>query len=225
MFTGIITAKGAIVSHQVNDFGVRLLIDPGSPREWPSFPKAGDSVAVSGCCLTHAPRPGDDGGLLAFDVIRESLDKTSLGQLPQGSRVNLELALTPTTAMGGHFVQGHVDGAGRISKVVATENEWAVTIEAPAPLTDYLVPKGSITVDGVSLTLAAVDPAHHSFTVALIPTTLKLTTLGDAKEGDIVNIECDMFAKTIVHVMRQREIMQGKTGMTVDALKAAGFVE
>lgn len=223
MFTGIITAQGTITSHQMSEFGVRLLVDPGKPREWLAFPKPGDSVAVNGCCLTHAPQPGDDSGLLAFDVIQESLSKTSLGQLSRGSLVNLELALTPTTAMGGHFVQGHVDGTGTIIQVHSTESEWVVTIQVPPALADYLVPKGSITVDGVSLTLAAVDPANHLFKVALIPTTLALTTLGSAKAGDVVNIECDMLTKTIVHVMNQRATTRQKPQITLATLQQAGF--
>lgn len=225
MFTGIITAQGTIVSHRKSDFGVRLLIDPGQAHDWSAFPNPGDSVAVNGCCLTHAPRPEDAKGVLAFDVIQESLSKTSLGNLKEGSRVNLELALTPTTAMGGHFVQGHVDSTGKITNIIASQSEWVITTQVPKALADYLVPKGSITVDGVSLTLAAVDSAKHSFSVALIPTTLKVTTLGSAKVGDIVNIECDMLAKTIVHVMKQREASQRKPGITTEALKAAGFAE
>ena len=115
MFTGIITAMGRIVSLTANDFGVRLVINPGKPAEppaWPALPSAGDSVAVQGCCLTLAPKAGDPPGCLGFDLIRETLEKTSLGRRSVGDRVNLELSLTPVTAMGGHFVQGHIDGTG-----------------------------------------------------------------------------------------------------------------
>lgn len=225
MFTGIITAKGTVVSIASNDFGVRLIIDPGRPAAWPSFPNAGDSVAVSGCCLTHAPKPGDKPGHLAFDVIKESLSKTSLGKLTQGGEVNLELSLTPMTAIGGHFVQGHVDGTGVIKNVKATAEEWVVTVEVPPALVQYLVPKGSIAVDGVSLTLAAVDVAARTFNVALIPTTLALTTLGTAKAGDVVNLECDTITKTVVHVLSMQATKKPAEKMTLQTLKAAGFAD
>lgn len=223
MFTGIITAKGRIVSLTPNDFGVRLIVDPGKPEGWPAFPNVGDSVAVNGCCLTHAPKPGDANGLLAFDVIKESLAKTSLGKLRQGGEVNLELSLTPTTAIGGHFVQGHVDGTGEIKFIIASPQEHVLTIETPLPLVQYLVPKGSISVDGVSLTIAAVNPKDRTFSVALIPTTLRLTTLGEAKAGDIVNLECDTIAKTIVHWLSLQTKKGGEEKITLDSLKAAGF--
>ena len=225
MFTGIITAKGKVVSVTPNDFGIRLLIDPGKPATWPAFPDVGDSVAVSGCCLTHAPKPGDKAGHLAFDVIQESLAKTSLGKLKQGGEVNLELSLTPMTAIGGHFVQGHVDGTGVVKGVKSTAAEWVVTIEVPAALVQYLVPKGSIALDGVSLTLAAVDVASRTFSVALIPTTLALTTLGTAKVGDVVNLECDTITKTVVHVMSLQMKKGGGEKITVESLKNAGFAE
>lgn len=225
MFTGIITAKGTVVSVASNDFGVRLIIDPGKPAAWPAFPNVGDSVAVSGCCLTHAPKPGDKPGHLAFDVIKESLSKTSLGKLTQGGEVNLELSLTPMTAIGGHFVQGHVDGTGVVKHVKSTAEEWVVTVEVPPALVQYLVPKGSIAVDGVSLTLAAVDVAAGTFNVALIPTTLALTTLGTAKAGDVVNLECDTITKTVVHVLSMQATKKSAEKVTLDTLKAAGFAD
>ena len=225
MFTGIITAQGKVVSLTPNDFGVRLIIDPGKPVAWPAFPSVGDSVAVSGCCLTHAPKPGDQPGHLAFDVIKETLAKTSLGKLTQGSEVNLELSLTPVTAIGGHFVQGHVDGTGVVKHVKSTAEEWVVTVEVPLALVQYLVPKGSIAVDGVSLTLAAIDAAARIFHVALIPTTLALTTLGTAKVGDVVNIECDTITKTVVHILNMQPTKKSAEKVTLETLKTAGFAD
>ena len=218
MFTGIIEAKGRIVSLVPNAFGVRLVVEPGEkgrkPDAWTVMPKRGDSVAVNGCCLTYNPVEGDAGGVLGFDVIRESLDKTSLGQLEVGAAVNLELALTPTTAIGGHFVQGHVDGTGSIAQMNHTAEKCGVTIQAQAALMKYIVPKGSVTIDGISLTIASLDVAGGTFNVALIPTTLELTTLGDAKVGDVVNLEADMIAKTVVHCMAN---FAGQVGSDIDS--------
>jgi len=226
MFTGIVTAKGSVVSLTPNEFGVRLVIDPGETKAWPAFPVAGDSVSVSGCCLTHAPGKDTSQGLLAFDVIRETLDKTLLGRLKAGGAVNLELSVTPTTALGGHFVQGHVDGVGTVKAVRLSEMEWVVTIEVPqasSALVQYLVPKGSVAVDGVSLTLAAVNPKERTFDVALIPTTLTVTTLGALKAGDAVNLECDTIAKTIVHWLNLQTKKDEGEKLTVQMLKDAGF--
>ncbi|MEX2215098.1 MAG: riboflavin synthase [Phycisphaeraceae bacterium] len=225
MFTGIITARGRVVSLAPNDFGIRLIVDPQNPPTWPAFPQAGDSVAVNGCCLTYAPHQGDNSAHLGFDVIRESLDKTSLGQLADGRHVNLELSLTPTTAMGGHFVQGHIDGTGTIVGVTASDAEYVLTIEAPAALMATIVPKGSITIDGVSLTLASVTPACHRFSVALIPTTLDLTNLAERKTGDRVNLECDIIAKTVVHYLSLQTEAKKASPISGEMLKAAGFVE
>lgn len=235
MFTGIITALGRIVSLTPNDFGVRLVIDPGSPAnrpDWPALPKPGDSVAVQGCCLTLAPKPSDPAGTLGFDLIRETLAKTSLGQRKVGDRVNLELSLTPTTAMGGHFVQGHIDGTGVVIDVKSDATQHVITVETPGAsasthaatdMTPYFVPKGSVTIDGVSLTLASVHAPARRFSVALIPTTLERTTLGELKAGDIVNLECDVIAKTVVHWLNLQKSTKAEK-VDVGGLRAAGFV-
>ena len=229
MFTGIIQAKGRVAALTPNDFGVRLLVDPGRPDTWAAqgmWPAAGDSVAVNGCCLTVAPQPADGQDRLGFDVIKETLDKTSLGRLKPGAGVNLELSLTPTTPIGGHLVQGHVDGTGTIRRVIATAEQRVLTIEAPRGLLTCIVPKGSVSVDGVSLTIARVDTEAPTFDVALIPTTLEQTTLGEAKEGDLVNLETDMIARTVVHWLELRHGNgDGEDQITVDLLRRAGFVE
>jgi len=193
MFTGIILGTAAVAKLTRHAGGARLAIDPG---ELELTVAPGDSVCVSGCCLTHCPATAG-GGVLEFDVIKESVDRTTLGGLRVGSRVNIETSLTPVTPMGGHFVQGHVDGVGRITRVAAGRDETRVTVEPPADLMPYIVPKGSIAIDGISLTIAAVG--GRSFEVALIPTTLKLTTLGQAKAGHRVNLETDIIAKTVVN--------------------------
>lgn len=199
MFTGIVQARGRVVAVERNSFGVRLVIDTQGWRPAETTFKHGDSICVSGVCLTLVQL---DARGLHFDVIAETLAKTTLGDLAPGSGVNIEPSLTPSSQLGGHFMQGHVDGVGRITRIVSTEAEHRVSVEPPAELKDYVVPKGSIAIDGVSLTIASVD--GNTFDVALIPTTLQLTTLGQAKVGDRVNLEADILAKTIVHYLRQR---------------------
>ncbi len=168
------------------------------PNPWADV-KHGESVAVNGCCLTVAELSA---GELGFDVIAETLDKTNLGALANGSRVNVERSLRVGDRIDGHFVQGHVDGTGQLLAVDNAADEWRYTIEAPAAVAKYLVPKGSVTVDGVSLTIAALDGAR--FQVALIPTTLDLTTLGDRSPGWAFNLEADLFGKTIVSFLERR---------------------
>jgi riboflavin synthase len=139
--------------------------------------------------------------MLRFDVVPETLARTTLGGLAAGSRVNLERAATAATLMGGHVVQGHVEGVGEV-RAVRTEGEWRVTIKVPNELMPCITPKGSIAVEGVSLTVASVDVTASTLDVALIPTTLEVTTLGGLKPGSRVNLETDIMARTIVHYMR-----------------------
>jgi len=228
MFTGIVQTMGRVEAATKNAFGVRLIVAPGDDEAWAAqpFPPEGDSIAVNGCCLTHAPKPGDALGQLAFDVIAETLDKTNLGRLSAGDAVNLERSLTASTPIAGHFVQGHVDGVGAVRDIRAAEAEHVVTIAPPAALMPYIVPKGSVAVNGVSLTIASVDTSSNAFTVALIPTTLAITTLGAAKVGDAVNLEADMIAKTVVNWLSLQFGEQGKAAdaaLTMDKLREAGF--
>lgn len=207
MFTGIIRAKGRLRSVDTTAAGKRLRVHPG---DWSHRPGPGDSICVSGCCLTLAEPVGTD-GLLAFDAIPETLAKTTLGGLEPGDEVNLEASMTAATPMDGHVVQGHVEGVGEVA-AIASHGEWRIRIRPPADLMPCMVPKGSVTVDGVSLTIAAVEVGEHGvdgtpgcggwFEVALIPTTLELTTLGALAVGSRVNLETDVLARTVVHVMR-----------------------
>lgn len=196
MFTGLVQAVGSVAEVRGTRTGNRLVVDVGA---WMHRPAEGDSISVSGVCLTVA---GLDGPRAAFDVVPETLGKTTLGRLKSGDRVNLEHCVTPTTLMGGHFVQGHVDGIGAV-RAIASEGEWRVTLAIPADLMPYIAPKGSIALDGVSLTVADIDAAGRSIDVALIPTTLDRTTLGAWKVGSVVNVEADMLAKSVVHYIRQ----------------------
>jgi riboflavin synthase len=195
MFSGIIETTGRVVrANRSGEGNLWLDIEAKGLAEWPGH---GASICVSGCCLTVA-RLEPQEGVLGFDVIPESLDRTWLGRLKPGDSVNLEPSVRPTTRLDGHVVQGHVEGLGTVVSV-RTEGEWRVEIEAPEALMPCVVPKGSVAVDGVSLTLAAVRVPQRRFEVALIPTTLELTTLGELKVGSTVHLETDVMARTVVH--------------------------
>ncbi len=213
MFTGIIEQTGEIVETRTVPGGRRLTVRaPG----WTDDCPPGASVCVSGVCLTVTAHDDDR---LAFDVIRETLDRSTLGRKLVGDRVNLERSLRIGDRLDGHFVQGHVDGRASVTAVHASAREHVMWFRPDEPLLPCLVPKGSVAVDGVSLTIAERKP--DTFSVALIPTTLERTTLGDLRPGDAVNIETDILARTILH---QLDRLRGEAGgLTVSALRAAGL--
>jgi riboflavin synthase len=189
MFTGIIEELGNVVALEDQGDAVRLTVHGPLVT---SDAGEGDSIAVNGCCLTVVTT--EDGAFTA-DVMHETLAKTSLGAFEPGTRVNLERAVTPATRLGGHIVQGHVDGTGTVVSRTPSEHWEVVEISVPAELERYLVAKGSITVDGISLTV--VEVKSDSFTVSLIPETLARTTLGFKQPGDVVNLEVDVIAKYV----------------------------
>jgi riboflavin synthase len=193
MFTGIVEELGVVEALEDQGDAVRLTVR--GPHVLADV-RLGDSIAVNGCCLTVAER--DQETFLA-DVMRETLDKTSLGALRPGVRVNLERAVTPQTRLGGHIVQGHVDGTGHVIARTPSEHWQVVRIALPTALSRYVVEKGSITVDGVSLTVSGLG--HDWFEVSLIPTTLDLTTLGRAEVGTRVNLEVDIIAKYVERLL------------------------
>jgi riboflavin synthase len=200
MFTGLVEAKGQIVAVHETPTGRRLEIDSGT---WGHEPDLGASISVSGCCLTVVEVAG---ARLTFDVVHRTLEITTLGGLAVGDPVNLEKSATLDTLLGGHLVQGHVDGIGTTLGVDAGD-DWRLRIAAPPTVSEHLVDRGSITVDGVSLTVARVLRAEHGavegFEVALIPETLARTTLSDRRVGDQVNLEADAMSKMIAsHVER-----------------------
>jgi riboflavin synthase len=211
MFTGLIQHVGVVSEIVPIDTGLVLVIDP---LGWKHRPREGDSIAVNGCCLTVATDPGivPDGQLM-FDCVRQTLEVTSLGRLREGDRVNLEHALRPTDFLGGHVVQGHVDGVGQVESVMSDPMEHRVRIRAPRSIAEYLIDKGSITVDGVSLTLARVGPEW--FEVALIPTTLEVTTLSALQPERVVNLEVDLIAKTVVSWLRRCGFEPGEAVRTI----------
>jgi riboflavin synthase len=185
MFTGLVREVGTVASMN----GGRLTIDaPETARGV----QLGDSVAIDGVCLTVVARVD---ATLSFDAVPETLGRTALGTLDQGSRVNLEPALRAGDALGGHYVQGHVDGVGAVQTVAPEGEGRRVRFEAPAELLRYIVEKGSIAVQGTSLTVAAVD--ETGFEVALIPHTLQATTLGELTPEQQVNLETDVLAKYV----------------------------
>jgi len=193
VFTGLVQDLGTVAVVDANPDGVRLAVQTALAPEI----SEGDSVAVNGVCLT-ATNIVD--GAFSADVMNESLRRTSLGAVGEGSAVNLELPLRPSDRLGGHFVQGHVDGVATVRESVEDGFARVVTFDAPADLLRYIVEKGSIAVDGVSLTVSAVD--ESSFSVSLIPETLERTTLGTAEPGRPVNLEVDVLAKYVEKLVR-----------------------
>lgn len=200
MFTGIVEEAGEIteVVH-LPDEALRLVVRGPVVTQGT---RHGDSIAVNGVCLTVTAL-GDQ--TFAADVMRETLVRSSLRDARPGLRVNLERAVQPTARLGGHIVQGHVDGTGTLISRTRSEHWDVLRFGMPAALARYLVDKGSIAIDGVSLTVSAVDPAGQWFEVSLIPTTLALTTLGDREVGDIVNLEADVIAKYVEGLLRAGE--------------------
>ncbi|GMV26177.1 MAG: riboflavin synthase [Phycisphaerae bacterium] len=201
MFTGLIEHMGIVAGVERIPAGVRLEIDPAG---WTYRPQAGASVAVNGCCLTVAADPSTTSGRFAFNVVPQTLAMTTLGGLQPGSKVNLEASATPQTLLGGHVVQGHIDGTGRVLQVV-TAGEYRLRISADPHVMEFITPKGSIAVEGVSLTVAGVnvEPGGGGwFDIALIPTTLEKTTLGSLVAGDRVNLETDVLGRTVVHWLK-----------------------
>ena len=196
MFTGVIEERGEITAVELSGDGVRVTVR--GPRAV-SDASHGDSIAVSGVCLTVVDQGAD---WFTADVMQQTLAVTSLGGLAAGTPVNLERALAAHTRLGGHIVQGHVDGTGEVLAVVPGAQWQVVRVSLPTELAPLVVDKGSITVDGVSLTVSAVsdasDPAPW-FEVSLIPETLEVTTLGLRRPGDLVNLETDILAR---HVQR-----------------------
>lgn len=212
MFTGLIQAVGRLRERQPRGGDIRLWIDRlGAAGEGLQL---GDSVSVSGACLTAVEFATD---AFAADVSRETLDHTTLGTLAPGAAVNLEPALRLGDRLGGHLVTGHVDGVGRLREVRKDARSWRLAIEVPAALRRYLAAKGSVCVDGVSLTVNAV--ATDGFDVNIVPHTATHTTLGGYRPGQPVNLEVDMIARYLEALLQGR----GPAGLDAAGLASAGF--
>jgi riboflavin synthase len=204
MFTGIVEELGEIEG--IESTADAVILSVRGPLVTQDAVH-GASIAVNGVCLTVVDVKDE---VFTADVMRETLDKSSLGALEPGSRVNLERPVRLSDRLGGHLVQGHVDGVGTIVSREPGERWDVVTFSLPAHLSRYVVDKGSITIDGISLTV--VEAGTDTFSVALIPTTLSLTTLGHKKPGDPVNLEVDVIAKYVERMFGERALNQVPTG-------------
>ena len=213
MFTGLIETICTVKSVRRSAESMVLTIDLGKLAD---ENKTGDSIAISGACLTIAKLQGS---LASFDVSAETLAKSTLGKLKPSSEVNVERSLKASDRFGGHFVLGHVDGTATVDAIDKAGKFANIKFAAKAELLGAIVVKGSVAVDGISLTIAAVD--IKSFSVSIIPETLKRTTLGKAKIGDCVNIETDIIVKTIKRQLD--EILPKKQGLTAEKLRQLGY--
>jgi riboflavin synthase len=188
MFTGLIHYQGRVLSKTPNMDGVEFVFETDLATQI----QVNDSVAVNGVCLTAT---AVNSSTFKAQVVAMSLQKTTLGKLQMGERVNLELAMRLDDRLGGHLVQGHVSGVGQILDIKLLGESWEIVIQYPPEITKYLILEGSIAVEGISLTLAKLN--ENSFTLAIIPHTLKKTTLSNKKAGDFVNLEVDLIAKYV----------------------------
>jgi len=213
LFTGLILELGEITSINRKGGGAVLSL---KSNETASAAKLGDSIAVNGVCLTVVKSGRKE---LSFDLSDETLRSTNIGSLNKGDAVNLEPSLSPDSKIGGHFVTGHVDTVGKIRSRVQSGDMLKFEIEAPSKVTDFLVEKGSVAVDGISLTV--VDILKDSFTLVIIPHTAKLTTLGFKGAGDSVNIEVDILGKYVAKFLQRRE---NKDLRFMKTLMEGGFI-
>jgi len=213
MFTGLIETICTVKSVRQSAESMVLTIDLG---EMANESKTGDSIAINGACLTIATLQGS---LASFDVSAETLAKSTLGKLKPSSEVNVERSLKASDRFGGHFVLGHIDGTATVDAIDKSGKFANIKFAAKAELLAAIIVKGSVAIDGISLTIAAVD--IKSFSISIIPETLKRTTLGKAKIGDCVNIETDIIVKTIKRQLD--EILPKKQGLTAEKLRQLGY--
>jgi len=213
MFTGLIQHVGTVKSLAQRSYSATLTADLGPLAE---KCKTGDSISINGACLTVSEIKGS---LIKFDVSAETLGMSTFCSLKPGAKVNIELALQVGDRLGGHMVQGHIDGTAKIKDIKKQNNFAKITISAAPELIKQMIPKGSVAIDGISLTIASLD--KDTFTIVVIPKTLADTTLADAQTGQAVNIEIDIITKT---VKRHIETMLGgKEGLTIEKLRQSGF--
>ena len=211
MFTGLVEDIGTLVTIERYTKGARIAVECDLPLD---AVEIGDSIAVDGACLTAV---AIEGRRFTVDVSLETLQRTTLGQAKVGARVHLERALCLGDRLGGHLVQGHVDGVGKKTAQAKVGQGWDVTWEIPEALLDTVVEKGSITIDGVSLTISRLSDAQ--VTAAIVPHTAEMTTLTEGQVGEHVNIETDLVGKYVHRILTRKD----SSGVTMDALKKAGF--
>jgi riboflavin synthase len=215
MFTGIIEELGNVRSLEQRGEGVRIVIGARTVTEGSHD---GDSIAVNGVCLTALDVRGD---CFAADGSRETLDRSTLGRLAVGSPVNLERAVTPATRLGGHIVQGHVDTRGKFLSATDHGGSWTVRIGYPKEVARYLVYKGSIAVEGISLTIAGL--ADDNFEIAVIPKTWEVTNLSHLRAGNEVNLEVDIIAKYVERIMTFNAGSGNSGSITIEKLRSLGY--
>ncbi len=217
MFSGIIDTIGRVQASRTVKGGRTLVVR--APGYWADVPTGG-SIAVDGVCLTLTCSDRDDA---EFDVITETLRRTTLGDLKPGDKINLQKSLAVGDRIDGHFLQGHVDAVATVARVEQSDLEsvWWFSMDRDPML--YITPKGSVAIDGISLTVAVVD--SDRFGVALIPTTLERTTLGDKRTGACVNVETDILARTVVHYLQSIRVGDSRAAesLTAETLKRHGF--
>lgn len=222
MFTGLIIELGEVAALEKRGQNARLAI---RGREILKDIAIGDSTSINGVCLTVTSVERD---AISFDVSGETLKSTNIGELKRGDRVNLEPSLRPNSKLGGHFVTGHVEGSGRIRSRRLEGNTERIEIEAPVNVLKYLVPKGSVAVDGISLTV--VDVLKDSFSLVIIPHTASLTTIGFKKVGDTVNLEPDILAKYVAKFLQNNSAEETSAGEDsaedpfLSKLRKSGFI-
>ena len=217
MFTGLVEAVRPVVSIAGSAFGKRISIDLADLADGTA---GGDSISLNGVCLTVSSLSG---GRAVFDVMAQTLSVSTLSELKSSDQVNLERAMRPDGRLGGHIVQGHVDGIGRIERIDRAGGQWTISISAERAIMEMTIPKGSVAVDGVSLTIASVEVERGVFNVSLIPETLERTNLGARRPGDRLNIEVDIIGKWIKK--RLDEMLGVSVGgeLTMEKLRRAGF--
>ncbi len=218
MFTGITEHTGKIESFERRQDGARLRVNLAGASALGHELKLGDSISVNGCCLTVVEF---DAQHFSADLSGETLRRTSFGESKTGDFVNLERPLAVGERLGGHFVQGHVDGTGRVTELVAQGESWWLSVQVPAELGGYVVEKGSIAVDGISLTVARW--ADGVAAIAIIPFTYQHTNVRAMAPGDLVNLECDILAKYVESLMQARQTKARRSKLTVRQLAEEGF--
>ncbi len=215
MFTGIIQEVAKIADRKLSGKAGKLVIELNNPL---ANPVKGESIAVNGACLTLEISSGN---LLTFHVLQETFSKTNLGSLSIGAGVNIERAMSLGDRLGGHLVTGHIDAACPVEKLEKKGGDWVISVNYPEELSPYFVEKGSVAVDGVSLTLVEVKKAY--FTVHLIPSTIEMTSLRGRKPGDLVNIETDLIGKYVLNHLRHSGTMSDNSNINMDVLRESGW--
>ena len=215
MFTGIVQTVAKIADRKLSGKDGKLVIELDFPLK---NPVKGESIAVNGACLTLEESSGNK---LFFHVLEETLKKTNLGSLPKSSKVNIERSLSVGDSLGGHMVTGHIDTTCPVKSLRKQGGDWVLSIEFPEELAPYFVEKGSVAIDGVSLTV--VEAGKDCFSVHLIPTTMEMTSLSGRKSGDLVNIETDIIGKYILRYLKASGSSKTNSKLNMDFLKESGW--